>query len=383
LVLSSTLLNAAKTANAQNYGLLYLSLRTADTNTYFLPADAGFNKFLNPSMLSNSTFLYEVIFKSHMISGQLLFDYYLDGQTYYTDTLLPVTASRRRPAGAAQDEITVSIGHVKGKISPTLRNIYCVSGIIHVIDSVLGIPQMTAYQKIAASTDLTIFKSLIDQSSKYQQLLNQQPMQVVYPTQPPNSVQYQRQAKMLRAQRDKEKRDHKDEPKSKRQANNQFNPQQSMQQQQLLQQQQQFMQQQQNPQQQQQFMQQQQNPQQQQMLNQFNPQLMQQQQFSNFGQSGGLSGNIQNLNILAPNDAALFSSRDFLMQNATALDQFLSAHIIVDNQQNNIYYTDNDQVLFQNGQTYTTLNPGVLLTATVTQQATSYKNRMHSVTLSV
>ena len=66
----------------------------------------------------------------------------------------------------------MSIGHIKGRIHSTYRNIYCASGVIHLVDTVLAIPYRNAYQEIASRSDLTILKSLIDQSS-YASLLNQ------------------------------------------------------------------------------------------------------------------------------------------------------------------------------------------------------------------
>ena len=162
------------------------ALKVVGPNTYFVPADSAFQAFGNPSQLMNFTFLYEILFKSHRISNQIIFDYYFDGpQTYYTDTLLPVSTVHRRLAGRSIDDISIQIGHVKGKINPTLRNILCWSGIVHVVDTVLAIPTLSAYQQIASMTGLTSFKSLIDSSQKYSQLLQQLPSTVVYPTQPP------------------------------------------------------------------------------------------------------------------------------------------------------------------------------------------------------
>lgn len=46
-------------------------------------------------------------------------------------------------------EVQISIGHVKGYILPDLRNIYCTSGVIHLIDTVLVAPLRNAYQQIA------------------------------------------------------------------------------------------------------------------------------------------------------------------------------------------------------------------------------------------
>ena len=75
------------------------------------------------------------------------------------------------------------------------------------------------------------------------------------------------------------------------------------------------------------------------------------------------------MTILAVNDAALFNLYPILLANSTAIDQFLSTHIIIDSDQsqNRNFYTDHDANTFQNAQVYTTLNPNTNLIATVTQ----------------
>ncbi len=62
---------------------------------------------------------------------------------------------------------------MKGKILPEYRNIYCASGVIHLVDSVLGVPSMSAYQQISQTPELSTFRSLIDRSSTYRSLLDQ------------------------------------------------------------------------------------------------------------------------------------------------------------------------------------------------------------------
>jgi hypothetical protein len=277
------------------------ALKVVGPNTYFLPADAGFQKYTDRDKLSNFTFLYEILFKSHRVSNQILFDYYLDGPTtYYTDTLLPVNTNHRRLAGQTVDDIEISIGHVRGKILPDLRNIFCFSGIIHVIDSVLAIPTKTAYQELVSTTQLSTFRQLIDRSTKYRQLLEQLPTNVVYPTQPPlRNMQ-------IRAKRQQTSTSQQQIPLAQAQ--------------------------------------------------------VQYYQGNTFG-----TNDMRYMTILAPNDAALFNVRDMLLQNDTALDMFLSSHIIIDNEQNRMFYTDHDQNIFTNGQRYTTMNQNVYLVATVTQ----------------
>ena len=315
-----------------------------------MPVDAAFQAYGNPSQLMNFTFLYEILFKSHRISNQILFDYYFDGpQTYYTDTLLPVSTVHRRLPGASVDDISIQIGHVKGKINPILRNILCWSGIIHAVDTVLAIPTLSAYQQISSMPGMTLFKSLIDNSPKYSQLLQQLPSSVVYPTQPP-----QRNLKV----RQKRQRTHTSHSPFNNQPSGGVSYLQNLQQQpqinfnQLQQQEKQL----------------DLNQQQQQQQQQMNPN-QQQYQFQSGNNNYASTANIKYLTILAANDAALFNLYSIILSNATAIDQFLSTHIIVDSDssQNRIFYTDHDANVFQNGQVYTTMNPSTSLVATVTQ----------------
>lgn len=172
-------LNFWITRATQSYRMGHENLRNAlnayGPNTFFLPSDQAINSFNNRELLTNGSFLFDVLFRSHRISNQLLFDYYLNDptSTFLTDTGMPVSVTHRINSG--QNEIEVSIGHVKGKIYPAFRNIYCASGVIHLIDSVLGVPSLSAYQQIASNQELTIFRSVIDRSSKYRQLLELSP----------------------------------------------------------------------------------------------------------------------------------------------------------------------------------------------------------------
>ena len=152
------------------------ALNAYGPNTFFLPVDTAFNKFPNRDLLNNNSYLVDVLLKSHRVSNLNLFDYYLDDPsvTYYTDSQLPVSASHRYVDGKL--DIEISIGHVKGKMLPNFRNIYCASGVIHLIDTVLGIASETAYTKIANNKDLATFKLLIDKSAKYSSLLNTSPV---------------------------------------------------------------------------------------------------------------------------------------------------------------------------------------------------------------
>ncbi len=43
---------------------------------------------------------------------------------------------------------------MKGKILPEFRNIYCASGVIHLVDTVLGIPTKSAYQQLSQIPEL-------------------------------------------------------------------------------------------------------------------------------------------------------------------------------------------------------------------------------------
>jgi len=152
------------------------ALNAYGPNTFFLPTDASFNKFTDRNLLNNDSFLVDTVLKSHRISNQILYDYYLDDPsvTYMTDGKLPVSTKHRYVGN--QLEIEVSIGHVKGKILPGFRNIYCASGVIHLIDTVLGIPTDSAYKKISENQKLSTFKQLIDASQTYKTLLAKSPI---------------------------------------------------------------------------------------------------------------------------------------------------------------------------------------------------------------
>ncbi len=69
----------------------------------------------------------------------------------------------------------MSIGHVKGKLLPEFRNIFCASGIIHLVDTVLGTPTTSAYKRITETTQLSAFRQLIDASATYRGLLDKSP----------------------------------------------------------------------------------------------------------------------------------------------------------------------------------------------------------------
>jgi uncharacterized surface protein with fasciclin (FAS1) repeats len=151
------------------------ALNAYGPNTFFLPTDQSFNKFTDRQLLNNDSFLVDTLLKAHRISGQVLYDYYLDDpkMTYMTDAKLPVSTRHRYVNNKI--EIEVSIGHVKGKILPEFRNIYCASGVIHLVDTILGVPTESAYKRIAANPQLSTFRSLIDASS-YRQTLDRSPM---------------------------------------------------------------------------------------------------------------------------------------------------------------------------------------------------------------
>lgn len=266
-------------------------------NTYFLPVDQAFSKFGDRDRLNNDTFLFDILFKSHRVSNRILFDYYLDesSPTYYTDTGLPVATRHSRVNGA--DEIEISIGHVKGRILPEFRNIYCATGVIHLIDTVLGVPSKNAYQEISVINELSSFRALIDRSAKYRQMLDQTPSQSLVTFSP-----FQTRLVNTRKKR--------------------------------------------------------------QMVN--TPTMpTNNQQYS-------VSDN-RLMTILAPNDASLLAIKDDLLKNDTAIDEFLSNHILIDNS-NRVFYTDHDDSVFQNAQTYSTLNPNVMLTAKVEKDEVGVSN---------
>jgi hypothetical protein len=100
-----------KAAQSYRYGdeNLKNALNAIGPNTYFLPTDQAINKFTNRDMLNNHTFLFNVLFKAHRVSNQLLFDYYLDDPTinYYTDVGLPVSTAHRSNNGIDESKFNV------------------------------------------------------------------------------------------------------------------------------------------------------------------------------------------------------------------------------------------------------------------------------------
>lgn len=262
-------INKADQSFTQGNENLKNALNAYGPNTFFLPTDQSFNKFTDRQLLNNDTFLVDMVLKSHRISNQILFDYYLDNPkvTYMTDANLPVSTRHRYLNNKI--EIEVSIGHVKGKILPEFRNIYCASGVIHLIDTILGVPTESAYKRIAANPQLATLRTLIDASS-YRQALDSQ-----------------------------------------------SNPNWDL----------------------------------------------------NLNNNNNQNNNNQNTNskqytILAPNEFALLAIKDELLQNKTALDEFLSTHIITD-PSNKVFFTDHDVSVFTNGRTYQTMNEKQSLIANV------------------
>ncbi|CAF0733711.1 unnamed protein product [Brachionus calyciflorus] len=282
------------------------ALNAYGPNTYFLPIDSALNKFNDREKLNNNSFLFDQLFKSHRVSNRILFDYYLDESSpvILTDTGLPVNTKHYRVNN--QDLIEVSIGHVKGRILPEYRNIYCASGVIHLVDTVLAIPGRNAYQEISNTQELSTFKTLIDRSQKYRQILDQTPNQNLLP---PRSNFAQRAVK-------------------RQMPNNSFNT----------------------------------------------PENMNQNQgFNNQGFNNQFT-DFKLMTLLAPSDSALIGIRDELLKNDSAIEEFLSNHIIVDNNANRVFYTEHDESVFQNSQTYSTMNPSFMLTAKVTQDPISGSN---------
>jgi hypothetical protein len=201
-------------------------------------------------------------------------------------------------------------------------------------------------------------RSVIDRSSKYRQLLDQQPANNFNPNQPNYNQGYNNNnnnpQRAMRQQQPLPSVDN-DSPQPRhraRQVTPMYDP--LMQQQQLQ-------------------------PLQSQLtsVNQqgYNSQQQQQQQLLNrvgpapFGQyNNNFAGNFQYVTVLAPRDASLLAVRDSLLSNDSAIDAFLSDHIIVDTQGGvRVFYTDHDENVFQNGQTYATLNPNLQLVANVVQ----------------
>jgi hypothetical protein len=80
------------------------------------------------------------------------------------------------------------------------------------------------------------------------------------------------------------------------------------------------------------------------------------------------AGNFQYVTVLAPRDASLLAIRDTLLSNDTAVNEFLSDHIIIDVQGGTkVFYTDHDDNIFIDRQTYSTYNPNLQLVASVIQ----------------
>ena len=314
-------LNFWITKAAQSFRLgdenLKNALNAYGPNTYFLPTDTGINKFTNREQLNNASFLFDILFKSHRVSNQLLFDYYLDdpAQNYYTDGGLPVSTAHRRVNGI--DEIEVSIGHVKGRILNEYRNIYCASGVVHLIDTVLGVPSRSAYQEIAQISELSTFRSILDRSTNYRTLLDQVPAQTMFTTRP----YYQ--------------------PRQLRQGNSSTI---------VSREKRQFMQ--------------------STTTNMYATGYTTQPYGGGSGGSYGFNSNVKFVTVLAPNDFALIGIKDDILNNQSAIESFLSAHIIPDR----VIYTDHDDVIFQNGQTYSTMNPTFALSAVVQQDPTGVSN---------
>lgn len=328
---------------AQSYRLgdenLKNALNAYGPNTYFLPVDSALNKFNDRDKLNNNTFLFDQLFKSHRVSNRILFDYYLDDftPTVYTDTGLPVVTKHTRVNN--QDQIEISIGHVKGRILPEFRNIYCASGVFHLVDTVLAIPGRNAYQEISTIQELSTFRSLIDRNQKYRQLLDQTPSQALYTTRPnafaPRTVRPAKRQIMtnnMNPNMNNSSFSNNMFPNN----NNQFGNQLSGQQQFGAQ-------------------------------NNMNQFYNQQSQFN----ANNVVSDFKLLTILAPTDSAFIAIKDELMRNDSAIEEFLSNHLIVDNNANRAFYTDHDDSVFQNSQSYSTMNPSFTLTAKVTQDGAS------------
>jgi uncharacterized surface protein with fasciclin (FAS1) repeats len=238
--------------------------------------------------------------------------------------------------------VEVSIGHVKGKILPQYRNIYCASGVVHLIDTVLGIPMRNAYQEIASRPDLSILRSLIDMSSLRPALDQAVPSLNI----PVGAYAYSgTQTRLMRQQNQTGSGVVKRQiqPQQQQLPNNQQQQQQLMQQQLLPIQQQQAMQ----------------------LQN-----LLQKIGYNQYGYAGQPI-----VTILAPTDSALVLLKDFAMQqNQSTIDAILSNHVITGNQ-NVPYYSLHDQNLFANGQTYQTLNPNFAVSANFYSDSRGYPSK--------
>ena len=316
------------------------ALNAFGPNTYFLPIDSAMSNFNDREKLNNDTFLFDQLFRAHRVSNRILFDYYLDDQNpaVLSDTGLPIATKHYRANN--QEVIEISIGHVKGRILPNFRNIYCASGVIHLIDTVLGIPGRNAYQEIAANQQLSTFRSLIDRSQTYRQLFDQTPSQNLnmgfsMPNGGNNMNNMPNSGNNMNNMQNIGKRQI--SLNNEAANNNSMNM----------------------------------------FQNQASNQMQQQQQQTRFN----TNPNFRYLTILAPNDAALIGIKDQLTNNITAIEELLSNHVIVDNSANRAFFTDHSDSLFQNSQSYSTMNPNFMLSARVTQDVTGSTNqvRLHMV----
>jgi hypothetical protein len=247
--------------------------------------------------------------------------------------------------------VEVSIGHVKGQILPGYRNIYCATGVIHLVDAVLGVPSRSAYQEIANNQELSIMRSIIDRSPKYKALLNQQ-IAFNYNTNQQNVNQGYNTQRAMRYNVPVNNDTNTQHRQRARQVTPLYDPLMQQQHQQPMQSQLT------NINQQGYNMQQQQ---QQDQMNRVNPLAAPYPQMN-------FAGNPQYVTVLAPRDASLLAIRDTLLANDSAIEEFLSYHIIVDVQGGvKVFYTDHDDNVFVSGQTYSTRNPNFQLVATVIQ----------------
>lgn len=261
----------------------------------------------------------------------------------------------------------MSIGHIKGRIHPVYRNIYCASGVVHLIDTVLAIPSRNAYQEIASRPELTILKSLIDQSS-YATLLNQPVGLFNYAliTSPYNQQGYL--PGLQPVQRSMSQQQQSAKNKKSVLASVTAEPSLVVEEQQPATEV---------------LMNENETEQQQTSTPADDPissRLVKRQlgvaptpppYYNNPG-SGVGGGNYnqygyagqQVLTILAPVDSAFAALTGLVQGNQSAIDAILAQHIIV-SPQNVPYYTEHDQFLFQNGQTYGTVAQGLSLSAHV------------------
>lgn len=81
------------------------ALNAFGPNTYFIPMDAAMSAFVDQQSLLNTSFLLQVLLRSHRVSNSMLFDYYLteSNPTVYTDVGLPVSTSFGRTQSGQLD----------------------------------------------------------------------------------------------------------------------------------------------------------------------------------------------------------------------------------------------------------------------------------------